>query len=127
MKEGRKIPKKYENPYNNIILEICEYISPTIYKLNITPNIITTIGVICTILSIYKFCHNQKYQAAIFWYLQYFFDCLDGYIARKYNMETEFGDYYDHITDVLGYLSISYLFYCYQFSNLALSIFLLFT
>ena len=27
---------------------------------------------------------------------------MDGDFARKYNMESKFGDYYDHITDTLG-------------------------
>ena len=33
-------------------------------------------------------------------FVGYFFDCMDGHFARKYNMVTEFGDMYDYITDL---------------------------
>jgi phosphatidylglycerophosphate synthase len=43
--------------------------------------------------------------------MNYFCDCLDGYIARKYNMVTEFGDWYDHVTDLIGFISLLVLLY----------------
>lgn len=38
--------------------------------------------------------------SAIFYIISYFFDCLDGYYARKYDMTSKFGDFYDHISDL---------------------------
>ena len=29
------------------------------------------------------------------------FDCMDGHYARKYKLVSKFGDYYDHIKDIL--------------------------
>lgn len=33
--------------------------------------------------------------------LSYVFDCIDGQYARLYGMTTDFGDMYDHISDVV--------------------------
>jgi phosphatidylglycerophosphate synthase len=41
----------------------------------------------------------------------YYFDCADGFYARKYDMVTTFGDYYDHINDQLKILLILIVMY----------------
>ncbi len=46
------------------------------------------------------------YGFAISFFISYFFDCLDGHYARKYNMVTKFGDYYDHIKDITIWILI---------------------
>ena len=115
--KGRKIDRKHENPIDNILIDMCEYISPMLHKLKITPNMITTIGVFFNILSLYVYFQKKKFQAAFYWFMNYFCDCLDGYVARKYNMVTEFGDWYDHVTDLIGFISLLVLFY-YTNSNI---------
>ena len=62
---------------------------------------VTTLSLLAGIMCIMKFI-NQKYMAAaVWWMVQYFFDCLDGHMARKYDQVTVFGDYYDHVKDWL--------------------------
>ena len=39
--------------------------------------------------------------------MSYFFDCADGLYARTYNMTTQFGDIYDHSTDVIVFFGIA--------------------
>ncbi len=41
----------------------------------------------------------------------YISDCLDGYVARKYNHATIFGDYYDHISDIIRHIFIFWSLY----------------
>ena len=106
----RKIPDKLENPIDNFIYYFIEKVAPVFYKLGFTPNMITTIGNICTIISIYFFIKQQYYYSALFFFFSYFFDCLDGYVARSYNMTSEFGDFYDHTSDMLKVLSFLILF-----------------
>lgn len=96
----RKIPHIYENPFDNIILNICDKTLPFFKNTGHTPNIITTYSFLFGILSLhYLYIKNVK-LFAIFLILSYFFDCLDGHMARTYNMTTKFGDLYDHFTDV---------------------------
>jgi len=104
----RKLPEDLENPVDNLIYKLVEYVAPTFYKYGFTPNILTTLGNICTLTFLY-FMLNYKFKiAAFFFLLSYIFDCLDGYIARSYNMTSTFGDWYDHISD-----SIKNLLLCY--------------
>ena len=52
--------------------------------------------------------------------LGYYFDCIDGPMARKYNMVTVFGDYYDHGTDIICFTLVNYYYftlYNFSFSN----------
>ena len=49
--------------------------------------------------------YKGKYKiGSILYVIGYFFDCMDGNYARMYNMVTEFGDLYDHISDLLKFL-----------------------
>ena len=43
--------------------------------------------------------------------IAYLFDCVDGYMARRYNQETVFGDYYDHISDIVKVLVLLTVFF----------------
>ena len=97
----RKIDAEFENPVDNILINLCEYISPLLKKYNFTPNMLTTIGLFFGLLSLRLLYKNYYVLAVIFFWISYFFDCLDGHFARKYNMCTEFGDYYDHIRDLV--------------------------
>jgi phosphatidylglycerophosphate synthase len=105
MYEGNKIDRKFENPIDNFILDyICEPLSIICYSNNITPNTITLIGVINALVS-YWFLYNYKiHYFILFFMFAYICDCLDGYLARKYNIESYFGDLFDHITDILQYI-----------------------
>jgi hypothetical protein len=96
----RKIEKKYENPFDNILIDLCEYCSPFFHKLNFSPNDITTLSLIFGILSIYFLYKNNLVLFIVLYIISYFFDCFDGFYARKYKMVTKFGDIYDHVKDI---------------------------
>jgi hypothetical protein len=100
MKNGRKMDAKYENPIDNILLEISIKMNTYLYKLNFTPNILTSISLILSLIGVY-YIYNKYYRiGSILIFVGYFFDCADGNFARKYNMVTKYGDYYDHISDL---------------------------
>jgi len=105
-----KIPANLENPIDNLLYNVVEVVAPTFYSLGFTPNMITTLGNICTIIAIYFFLQQKYKMSAVFFFLSYFFDCLGGYIARSYNMVSEFGDFYDHISDAVKFISFMLLF-----------------
>jgi phosphatidylglycerophosphate synthase len=84
---------------------------PYAKKYDLTPNILTTISLIFCGISVLLLL-NKKYLLASFMYLiSYYFDCMDGHFARKYNMVTKFGDYYDHVADLIKVLLILYVLY----------------
>jgi hypothetical protein len=98
---GRKITHPEENPFDNVVIDIAEWLNTYIFRpLNYTPNMITTMSLIMGLASALLF-HYQYYLSSIILFITaYILDCADGNYARTYNMETSFGDYYDHISDV---------------------------
>lgn len=105
----RKLPEYYENPVDNIIYKFVPQQSQLLDKFS--PNFITSITVVLSSLGIYFFIKKQYELAAICYLLSYFYDCVDGYHARRKKMESKFGDYYDHITDLGFNFAFIYLIY----------------
>jgi len=97
----RKIPREYENYIDDILIDLCDSVSESFYLAGFTPNLITTLSNLCAIICALLIYNDSYILAGIFYMLSYFFDCLDGHMARKYKLVTPFGDYYDHISDVL--------------------------
>ena len=97
----RKIPSIYDSPIDNIILVFVEQTEIIFRYLNMTPNMLTLISTISYIIATYLWYYSYNMYFLIFYLTGYYFDCLDGYYARKYNMVTEFGDYFDHYKDIL--------------------------
>ena len=102
----RKIPFKYDNPFDNYIIELADLFVPYAYQIGANPNMITTLSNIACIITILLLLNSKYYLASFFLLISYFFDCADGHMARKYNMTSVFGDYYDHISDVIKIFAI---------------------
>ena len=117
--EHRKIDKNFENPIDLLIIDSIEFIDKNVIKLQTDPNFITIFRFILVVIFWSKFNNNKTKTNATFFafifLLGYYLDCLDGYLARKCDSVTKFGDYLDHIADLLsGVLILSTL---YPFKN----------
>ena len=105
-----KIDPKYENPIDNfIVFKICEPLSDDLHRRNITPNMITTVGFASSLLGSYYLYNYKIWKFVLLYTFAYLCDCMDGYMARKYKLETKFGDYYDHVTDVVQMILVLYI------------------
>ena len=104
----------YENPIDLLFYHIIHYTSDTIYSLNIKPNMITTLSLLCGLISAYCLYHRILFISFIFWIISYYLDLLDGYIARKYNQGSVFGGWYDHISDIIKIFALLYVFYLHK-------------
>ena len=72
----RKIKKEFENPIDNIIIDMAEKITPFLYETGHTPNIITTYSLIFGLLSVYYLNKNNITMFILFYIISYFFDCI---------------------------------------------------
>jgi phosphatidylglycerophosphate synthase len=88
-----------ENPIDNIIIGLVEKTDGVYKSLKMNPNHLTAISFIFGLMTAYYIYHGQDKLAAVTLFLSYYYDCMDGHYARKYNMVTEFGDYFDHFSD----------------------------
>lgn len=103
-----KLENKYNNPVDVCLEKIYSPIMPSLHKAGVTPNMLTTASMLCGIYSARLIWEKRPKEAALFFVLNYFFDCMDGHMARRFNMESHFGDWYDHITDWLTFGLIGY-------------------
>ena len=112
------IDKEFSNKYGNFLdtffLNIGTKFYPLFQKLNFTPNTLTSFSLIFGLLSYNFFSKKDFILAAIFYLLSYSFDVLDGNYARHTGLVSKFGDYYDHIKDVLINILILFAFYKYS-------------
>lgn len=107
-----KLPPELDNPIDVQIYEFCEFTSDWFYNHGFTPNMITTIGNVFRIVVLWLIWNGRFLLAAALWFISYYFDCLDGYVARKYKMTSKFGSLYDHVSDgVFGSSIIALLLY----------------
>lgn len=106
-----KLPSKYECPLDVWLLAFIDTHLNTYHKLHFTPNMITTISIVCGMASAYMVVLQQFPLAAFLFGLAYYFDCVDGKLARKFNQITVFGDYYDHFGDIFKFILLLYVLY----------------
>jgi len=90
-------------PLANILVDPMRYIG-------LTPNMVTIKSSVLTLMSIYYLNINKKEYACICYFLGYLMDCVDGRMARKYNMGSKFGMALDLVSDnVTNFVIILYL------------------
>ena len=69
-------------------------------------NIVTFFNITAGIFAIYFLTHQEFFAAALFAWLAGGFDIIDGKIARKYNLSTEFGIQLDSYADFLSFVIV---------------------
>lgn len=107
----RKIPPELDNPIDNVLIDIANSMSNIFYQSGFTPNVLTSISLTLGITSAYLMYKDNYTLAALLYFASYYFDCFDGFFARKYDMETPFGDFFDHLSDWFKFVLIFYVMY----------------
>lgn len=109
----RKIPSELESPLDDWVLKFADKsgIMECFHNMGLTPNVLTTIGNLSRVASIYFLVNGKKNLFILFALIGFMFDCFDGHYARKYNMTTVFGDYFDHIGDLVYHFVLLYLIF----------------
>ncbi len=73
-------------------------------------NLATFFNITAGLLAIYYLTHGQFFASALFAWLAGGFDIVDGKIARKYNLSTEFGIQLDSFADFLSFVIVPTMF-----------------
>jgi len=109
-KDGNKLPEYYDDPLDLFYKKYIKIINPYFYKLGFTPNFITTLSLFFGLLTCYLYYKQYYILSGLSFIISYFFDVMDGYYARIYNMKSKFGSYYDVISDWLVFIILFILF-----------------
>jgi phosphatidylglycerophosphate synthase len=116
---SKSLPSQ-ENPLELLLYSFAEVISPFFRSLNFTANGLTTIANLGAALALYAAYRGQMIIFVAGMTIKYLFDCADGYYARRYNMVSEWGDLYDHLSDLsFSVLLVLLLLRYYQFQKWA--------
>lgn len=91
---------------NAIFYPLTDKIVTPMRELGLTPNGVTYLSTALTFLSLYYLSINKVHYAAIAYFMGYLFDCVDGRMARKYNMGSQFGMVIDMVSDNITNLSL---------------------
>lgn len=104
---GSKLPFSLENPFDIFFSSAALELNNTVFdRLQFTPNEITTLSLIFGLMAALFVCIHSFGLAAVAYIFAYILDCADGMFARTHDMATEFGDYYDHISDIVKNIAI---------------------
>jgi len=106
-----KVPKIYQEPLDNILYDWSDSLVPILKAYGVTPNMITAFGFSCGLLGAYLFYHDHYVESVIMLAISVFLDSCDGHMARKYNMGTEFGKYFDQISDIIRVGTLYYIMF----------------
>ena len=107
---GNKLPPEYDDPVDLFFKKIIDVINPYFKNWGFTPNMITTISFLFGLLACYLYYKQNYILSSLSFMTSYFFDVMDGYFARIYDMKSKFGGYYDIITDYVVIFLLVYLF-----------------
>ena len=111
IKTGNKLPEHYDDPVDIFYKKYIDVINPHFKEAGMTPNMITTLSLVFGLLTCYLYYKSYYVSAGLSYIVSYFFDVMDGYFARIYNMGSVFGSYYDSISDNAVVLILLILFY----------------
>lgn len=118
------IDSNFIHPISNLFIDY-------LHSIKITPNMITTFTLILRLILIY-FLINKIYldYVPLIYFISWITDAMDGQLARKYNLSSKFGGYYDSFVDILTHVLMwctLYKYYNKKYTILnVLSIFLIF-
>jgi len=73
-------------------------------------NLVTFFNIAAGIMAMYFLTHGEFFGAALFAWLGGAFDIIDGKIARKYQLSTEFGVQLDSYADFLSFVIVPAMF-----------------
>ncbi len=75
-------------------------------KLKMTPNMITTLTLLMSFIIGWNLWNNNYYTACVLILIRQILDSTDGFIARKYNLKSKFGEKYDIFSDTINQIII---------------------
>lgn len=103
---GCKLPRHLENPVDDLLMVAVEPLLASLHAAGVTPNMLTSLSMLAAAASVCLCFKGHPVSAMVAWMLNYICDVADGFMARRFNMETQFGSALDHISDVLAFCGL---------------------
>ena len=81
---------------------VLEFVASIFLKLHITPNTITVIGLLISVLVAYLIITDRLLWSGVVYFIGASMDAIDGTLARQMNVRSKFGAFLDSTLDRLG-------------------------
>ena len=99
-----KLISEHDNPIDNLITDYFVIpLTPCLRKMGFTPNAVTVLSITLAFASIYFLEKKNTILFTFLFSIAFILDCIDGYMARTYNMTSKLGDFLDHIGDAFKF------------------------
>jgi phosphatidylglycerophosphate synthase len=110
---------KYESFADNyIFFPISDLLVTPLRKIGLTPNNVTILSSLFTLSTIYFLHINKIEYACAMYFIGYLLDCVDGNMARKYNMGSKYGMALDMLSDqITTIILLAYILLTKEFKN----------
>jgi phosphatidylglycerophosphate synthase len=108
-----KLPPELECPVDHALVTFIKTHLAAYYHLGFSPNMVTTLSIVFGFWAAYLITKRLLHWAALIFFISYYFDCVDGKLARQYNMTSKFGDFYDHFGDVSKFSAVLFALFTY--------------
>lgn len=102
--DGKKIPDHFECPIDTVLVNSCRCLFPSFRRWGFTANTLTTLSFLFGLGALWAIWQHSYVWAGVLYFGGYWFDCCDGNYARSYDQVTDFGDKYDHLTDIFVHI-----------------------
>lgn len=103
---GCKLPRALENPLDDLLMVAVEPLLAPLRSAGVTPNMVTLASAAASFAAVYLAFAARPVPAAVLWALGYVLDVADGFMARRFKMESKLGCFLDHATDLLAYAGL---------------------
>ena len=111
--------EKYEPVGDNyLFFPLANKLTTPMKNAGLTPNMVTFLSTCCTLLAVYFIYKENLPYAATAYLIGYLLDCVDGKMARKYNMTSQYGMALDLVSDnVTNFILLTVIVYKYGYFN----------
>lgn len=93
---------------NNIFFPINNMLVDPLYCMGFTPNMITILSTLFTFYSIYQLSRGNNMFASLLYIIGYVLDGVDGKMARRYSLGSDFGMVIDLVSDNISNIALFY-------------------
>lgn len=85
-----------------VLKPLFEFVASVFQKLHITPNTVTVIALILSVVVAYLIVIDQLFWAGVLYFVGAGLDAIDGTLARQMGVRSQFGAFLDSTLDRLG-------------------------
>jgi len=85
-----------------VLKPIFEFVASVFQKLHITPNTVTVIALVLSVIVAYLIIIDQLFWAGVLYFIGAGLDAIDGTLARQMGVRSNFGAFLDSTLDRLG-------------------------